>query len=201
MQKTTSHKAALLVSLHITDIFQLLIRLWLDAKFNKIKFSSWILLLAGLEVSIGATGYCAGTFGIRVSGTHCNKFLCKSGKKTHTYWSMPYLYKLGLLLMSLAQGRTDGGQGNTIPRALNHWGAPKSPNNVARTFFNTAHLLRKGLKFEHGGVKLVSCPGCHLASVRPGFGVCPMSTEDQPWIRAYYKPTFESWPPLTYCSF
>jgi len=27
MQKTTSHKAALLVSLHITDIFQLLIRL------------------------------------------------------------------------------------------------------------------------------------------------------------------------------
>ena len=46
-------------------------------------------------------------------------------------------------------------------------GAPKSPNNVASTFFNPVHSLPKDLKFEHGGAKLDSCPGRHLTSVRP----------------------------------
>jgi len=39
-------------------------------------------------------------------------------------------------------------------------GAPKNPNNIASSFFNTVYLLR----FEHGGAKLVSC---HLTSARP----------------------------------
>jgi len=50
--------------------------------------------------------------------------------------------------------------GREIPRA------PKSHNNVESTFFNTIHLLPKDLMFEHGGAKLVSCPGRHLTSVR-----------------------------------
>jgi len=54
----------------------------------------------------------------------------------------------------------------TILRVPNHWRAPKSPNNVASTFFNTVRLLAKDLMFEHGDAKLVFCPGRHLTSVR-----------------------------------
>ena len=52
----------------------------------------------------------------------------------------------------------DEDKGGTIPWVPNHWGVPKSPNNVASTFFITAHLLPKDLRFEDGGAKLVSCP-------------------------------------------
>jgi len=45
-----------------------------------------------------------------------------------------------------------------MPRAPNHWGLPKSPNNVASTFFTAVDLLPKKLRFENGGAKLVSCP-------------------------------------------
>jgi len=34
----------------------------------------------------------------------------------------------------------------------------ESSSNVARTFFNTAHLLPKALRFEHQGAKLVFLP-------------------------------------------
>jgi len=37
-------------------------------------------------------------------------------------------------------------------------GAPKSPNNVARTFSKTVHLLLKDLRLEHGGTKLDFLP-------------------------------------------
>jgi len=60
-------------------------------------------------------------------------------------------------------------------------GAPKSPNNVTSTFFNRVHLLPKDIKFEHGSAKLASCPGRHLASLRP-------------WVRwiftTNHKPTY-----------
>ena len=62
------------------------------------------------------------------------------------------------------QGRNEGGQGDTIPRAPNHYGgaeslrrAPKSPNNVTNTFFNTAHLLPKDSGSNTGG-----CHACFL---------------------------------------
>jgi len=48
-----------------------------------------------------------------------------------------------------------------MPRAPNHWEAPKSPNDDASKFFNILYLLPKDLRFEHGGDKLVSCPGRH----------------------------------------
>jgi len=44
-------------------------------------------------------------------------------------------------------------------------GGPKSPNNVISTFFNTAYLLLKDLRFKNGGAKLASCPGRHLTSL------------------------------------
>ena len=66
-----------------------------------------------------------------------------------------------------------------IPRAPNHYGerrmtagAPKSPNNVTSTFFNTVLLIPKDLKFEHGGAKLASCPGRCQTSSRPCTVVC-----------------------------
>jgi len=64
------------------------------------------------------------------------------------------------------RGVTVESKGGTIPRTPNHHGAPKSPNNVTGTFFNTIHLLRKD-RFEHGGAKLASFPGRHLTSLRP----------------------------------
>ena len=67
------------------------------------------------------------------------------------------------------QGRNDGGKGGTIPQATNHyWGTEKSQRS--HKYFlslNIVHLLSKNLKFEHGGAKLASCPGRHLASIRP----------------------------------
>jgi len=71
-----------------------------------------------------------------------------------------------LLLQARSQGRNEGGKGGTMPGAPNHWVAPKSPNNVTNTFFNTAHLLPRDLRFELEGTRLVSCPGRHLPSVR-----------------------------------
>ena len=49
--------------------------------------------------------------------------------------------------------------------------APKSPNNVRSTFFNTVNLLPKELRFEHGGAKLASCPRRHLTSLRPWYHI------------------------------
>jgi len=46
-----------------------------------------------------------------------------------------------------------------MPLKLNHWGVPKSPNNVASTFFNAVHLLPKDLRFEHGAPNFFLVPG------------------------------------------
>ena len=73
-----------------------------------------------------------------------------------------------------SQGHNEGGEGSAISRARSHYGgakslrrALKSPNNVTSTFFNKVHLLPKDPNFELVGVKLVSCPGRHLTSLRP----------------------------------
>ena len=47
-------------------------------------------------------------------------------------------------------------------------GAPKSPNNVTITFFNTVYLLQKD-RFEHVLAKHASCPGPQITSLRPWF--------------------------------
>jgi len=55
---------------------------------------------------------------------------------------------------------TRGWRGYSSPGAEN-------PNNVTRTSFNTVHWHPKAIRFEHGGAKLVSCPGRHQASLCP----------------------------------
>jgi len=39
-------------------------------------------------------------------------------------------------------------------------------DHIASTFFNTVNLLSKKLRFDHGGAKLVFCPGRYLTSLR-----------------------------------
>jgi len=78
------------------------------------------------------------------------------------------------------QGHNEGGEGGAFPRApINYGGAkslrgaellreqPKSPNSHTSTSFNTVNLLSKEFRFDHGGAKLVFCPGRHLTSLRP----------------------------------
>jgi len=65
------------------------------------------------------------------------------------------------------QRRNERGQGSTISRVQNHCRGSESYNSVISTFFNTVHLLPKGLRFEHAGAKLVFCPSRHLTSLRP----------------------------------
>jgi len=74
------------------------------------------------------------------------------------------------------QGRNEvGKREHNSPGSESLWGAkslrgaPKSTNNVTNTFFDTVHLLPKDLRFEHEGAKLASCPGRHLALLRPRF--------------------------------
>jgi len=75
---------------------------------------------------------------------------------------------IGNVVWGVARGVTKGGQGgNNSPGANSLWRrwitarapellleAPKSPNNVTGTFFNTANLPSKELRFDHRGAKL-----------------------------------------------
>jgi len=78
-------------------------------------------------------------------GGTLNAFLSESGK-----------------FFANVRGRNEGG---TNPLAPIYYGraewlprASKSPENVARSFFNTVNLLQKELRFEHGG-----CQTCLLS--------------------------------------
>jgi len=73
---------------------------------------------------------------------------------------------------SISRGVTRGQGGRNYPGTKSLWGhrntaeAPKSPNNVTRTFFNAVHFLPEDPRFENGDAKLASCPGRHLTSLR-----------------------------------
>ena len=76
------------------------------------------------------------------------------------------------------QGRNDGRQGGINPR---HWisihGGAESLRGAENVTWgrrkiptmshNTVNFLPKDLRFEHGGAKLASCPGCRPTSLRP----------------------------------
>jgi len=56
-----------------------------------------------------------------------------------------------LTIFNTRQGRNEWeGRGHDSPVAKSLWEAPKSPKNVTNTFFATAHLLPKDLKFKQG---------------------------------------------------
>ena len=106
-----------------------------------------------------------------------------------------YSRKLFPFLLHNTRDVTRGGK---IPRAPNNCDGPKIHNNVISTFFKPVHLLPKDLRFEHGGVKFVSCPRHHLTSLCPGTSrlssqngeICTqkyMSISDKPSITNYSK--------------
>ena len=76
------------------------------------------------------------------------------------------LFAFGKFLRFLLHNTSDvtRGEGAQFPGAESLRGAKKS--QVISTFFKTVHLLPKDLRFEHGGVKFVSCPTRHLTSFR-----------------------------------
>jgi len=55
--------------------------------------------------------------------------------------------------------------------------APKSPSNVASTFFSPVHLLPKHLTFEHGGAKSFLAPGVILPLYAPGYEETSVTVE------------------------
>jgi len=69
--------------------------------------------------------------------------------------------------MRYAQERNEGARGHNSQGAESLRGTPKSPKNVASTFFNAVHLLPKDLIFENGATRLGSLAGRHLTSLRP----------------------------------
>jgi len=81
---------------------------------------------------------------------------------------------------SISRGVTRGQWGRNYPGAKSPWGAeilrgrrmivgaPKSPNNVTRTFCNTVHLLPEDLRFENGAPNLLlALDTIHVTSLRP----------------------------------
>ena len=94
-------------------------------------------------------------------------------------------------------------RGHSYPVAESLWGrrivaggakwlreAPESPNNVTCTFFNAVNLLPKDLRFERGGAKLVSCPWCHLTSLRPCMACersCSVTMSDRRVMSQYHS--------------
>jgi len=74
--------------------------------------------------------------------------------------------KIFRFLLHITRGVTRGDKRHNSPGAESLRG-PKSHNNVISTSFNTLYLLPKDLRFEHEGVKLVSCPRRRLTLLRP----------------------------------
>jgi len=65
--------------------------------------------------------------------------------------------------------------------------ALKSPSSDTSLVFNTVHLLPKGLRFEHGGAKLVSCCRDHLTSVCPSKSPSLLLAPDISFFRSLPK--------------
>jgi len=61
-------------------------------------------------------------------------------------------------------------RGAQFPGGQITMGAPKRPNNVTSTLFNTDHLLLKDLRLQHGGAKFAFWPGRNVPSL------CPFAT-------------------------
>ena len=73
----------------------------------------------------------------------------------------------------MLQGRNEGRQKGHNALVDKTLGAPKSPNNVI-ILSSIQHICSyKDIGFEHGGAKLVSCPGRNLTSVHPRDAVMP----------------------------
>jgi len=71
------------------------------------------------------------------------------------------------------------GKGGTMPRTPNHWRAPKSPNNVASTFFITVHYSQNSLVSNMGTPNFFLAPGAIQPRYAPGGVFHPTLTPRQ----------------------
>ena len=92
------------------------------------------------------------------------KMLLKIGNASMFLTSFIIYFVFGYACRFRTTGR-QGGHNYLGAESLRE--ASKSPNNATRIFFNAVHLLPKDLRFEHGDVKLPSCSGSRLTSLRP----------------------------------
>jgi len=92
--------------------------------------------------------------------TSKSSYLLLTSRFPQAIYGIEKLIVFGIFPIFIAhhQRRNERGQGGTIPLVPNHCGGPKSHNNVISTFFNTVHMLPKGLRFEHGGANLFLAP-------------------------------------------
>ena len=65
------------------------------------------------------------------------------------------------------QRRNEGEQGGRNSPGAESLRGRRKVLTMSKVLSLAAHLLPKDLRFEHGGAKLVSCPGRHLTSLHP----------------------------------
>jgi len=76
-----------------------------------------------------------------------------------------------ILIWWCSQGRNEGEQGDTIPRAPNHYGGAellrgrRKARTMSQVLSSTAYLFPKDCRFKHGDAKLVHRPGRRLTSL------------------------------------
>ena len=96
----------------------------------------------------------------------CSKIANVHGIEVHDIrsWKSYHFRKIFRFFLHNTRGVTRGErEHNSSAESLR--GAKKS-QQCDKHFFKTVHLLPKDLRFEHGGAKLVSCPGRHLTTAR-----------------------------------
>jgi len=81
-------------------------------------------------------------------------------------WKFVSFQKIFWVLLHNTRDVTRGARGAIPGRGITA-GGQKVPTMSKALFFKTVHLFPKGLRFEHEGDKLVSCPNRrHLTSLR-----------------------------------
>ena len=106
---------------------------------------------------------------IHAEGLLCSKIADVHGIEVHDVRTWKFVYFRKIFRWFLLRNNRDvtrGGKGVQFPGRRITAGGQKS-QHCHKHFFKTVHLLPKDLRFEHGGAKLVSCPRCHLTSLRP----------------------------------
>jgi len=94
-------------------------------------------------------------------------------------WDQFYrVFQMWFVSWHASKGVTRGARGDRIPRAPNRYGSAKPLRGRRMTAegaeksqqyhkYTIQYSTFADFRFEHGGVKLASCPGRHLNSLRP----------------------------------
>jgi len=99
-------------------------------------------------------------------GLYCVKITRQINLQTFTSVSVVGVFRMWPeLLLLTARGVTRGSRGHNFPGAESLCGRRKS-QQCHKYFLQYRTFASERLRFEHGRVKLASCPGRHLSSLR-----------------------------------